>query len=64
MKRQREIDIIVSRLELAGMQISPDVIRAVAIGLKQIRREKYEERVRNKAAYARLGKIKEGGYLK
>ena len=46
MKRRRETEIIMDVLAQAGIESSDIIRNHVNAGLKQIRREKYEERLR------------------
>lgn len=49
MKRSREEQIVTSALISAGIEITDTISRAVSNGLRQIRREKFEEHQIQKA---------------
>lgn len=44
MKRRREKEIMFGAFQRAGCEVTGDVGKAIADGLRQIRRERYEER--------------------
>ena len=44
MKRKREVEIICIHLQQTGVLVSDTIKQAVANGLKQIRREKFQEK--------------------
>ena len=48
MKREREEEIMRERMASAGVEITQEAARAIRDGLRQIRMEKYEERLANK----------------
>lgn len=53
MKRSREEEIMFGALQRAGREVTGDIGKAVADGLRQIRRERYEERkARKNGQYA------------
>lgn len=51
MKRSREEEIMLDALQSAGCEAGTGIKKAVSDGLRQIRRERYEERVSKKESY-------------
>lgn len=51
MKRSREEQIMLDALQSTGCEAGADIKKAVSDGLRQIRRERYEERVAKKESY-------------
>ncbi len=49
MKRSREEQIMFGAFQRVGYEVTADIGKAIVDGLRQIRREKYEERMEQRA---------------